>query len=351
MTLKQVVRYMLFLAIVVWQMLGYSQSNTIKTVTLEERQNEFLKWKFGVFFHFGMSTFNNRDWSTGYEDPAIFNPTKMDCNQWIRESKNAGANYAVLTAKHTDGWCLWDSKYTQHDITQFSKFKNGKGDIVREFVNACRANKMHVGFYYCLPGDYSSRWGNKEDSINGYKITKEQEDLHGLPPEAKGNYVEFVEKQLTELLTQYGKVDIIFMDQFNNRYTGKHWLQLKSLIHQLQPACVVVANNSQDFNESDLVSYEYTYLKSKGKQALPSVDNSKVSEVSDCIVDGATWFWNNEIKLKLQNPQAIVDKLKYCNAHKSNYILNVQPNRQGLIAGEYLVTLRKVGLLLKQEGE
>ena len=76
---------------------SYSQKNDSKDTTLEQRQNEFLKWKFGVFFHFGMSTFNNRDWSTGYEDPLIFNPSKLNCNQWIKEAKKAGANYAVLT--------------------------------------------------------------------------------------------------------------------------------------------------------------------------------------------------------------------------------------------------------------
>ena len=328
---------------------SYSQKNDSKDTTLEQRQNEFLKWKFGVFFHFGMSTFNNRDWSTGYEDPLIFNPSKLNCNQWIKEAKKAGANYAVLTTKHTDGWCLWDSKYTDHDITAFKNYKNGKGDIVREFVEACRKNNMHVGLYYCLPGDYSANYGNKEDAKRGYKITKEQEDLHGLPHEAKGDYEGFIEKQVTELFTQYGRIDIVFMDQYSNKYTEKYWLQLKALMHKLQPACIIVANNGQDYQVSDVVSYEYTWLKNvKGRNALPPEDNSKVSEVSDCIVDGSTWFWNEELNLKLQNPKAIVDKLKYCNAHKSNYILNVQPNRDGLIAGEYLKTLRKVGELNKE---
>ena len=244
---------------------------------------------------------------------------------------------------------MWDSKYTDHDITAFKNYKNGKGDIVREFVEACRKNNMHVGLYYCLPGDYSANYGNKEDAKRGYKITKEQEDLHGLPHEAKGDYEGFIEKQVTELFTQYGRIDIVFMDQYSNKYTEKYWLQLKALMHKLQPACIIVANNGQDYQVSDVVSYEYTWLKNvKGRNALPPEDNSKVSEVSDCIVDGSTWFWNEELNLKLQNPKAIVDKLKYCNAHKSNYILNVQPNRDGLIAGEYLKTLRKVGELNKE---
>ena len=102
-------------------------------------QEKFLGWRFGMFIHFNMATFNNRQWATGTEDPATFAPSKLDCGQWLDAAVAAGMKYAVLTVKHTGGWCLWDSKHTEaHDIRSFRNFRNGQGDLVRESVEACR---------------------------------------------------------------------------------------------------------------------------------------------------------------------------------------------------------------------
>ena len=73
-------------------------------------REEFLTWKFGMFVHFKVATFHEREWATGYEDPASFAPDKLDCNQWVDAAAAAGMKYAVLTVKHTGGWCLWDSE-------------------------------------------------------------------------------------------------------------------------------------------------------------------------------------------------------------------------------------------------
>lgn len=313
--------------------LGFSQNNSLSKDLLAKHR-DFLTWKFGVFFHFNMGTYCNREWTTGYEDPMIFNPIKLDCNQWISEAKNAGMTYAVLTTKHTGGWCLWDSKYTTHDITAMKNYKNGEGDIVREFVDACRKNGVRVGFYYCLPGDFSK--GKLEDG---------QEDLHGLPPEAKGDYEGFIEKQITELFTQYGKIDIFFADQYSNPYTSGHWRKIKKLIHDLQPWCIVVANNARDYRDTDIIGYEHPWLKAKGRPDMPPKGNKEATEVNDCIVDGALWFWHDDVKPKLQTPEGIMKKLRFCNENNANYLLNVQPDRDGLISGEYLETLRKVAEL------
>lgn len=97
---------------------------------------EFLKWKFGMLIDFNTATFNGQEWPNGYEDSATFAPTNLDCGQWADAAKAAGMKYAVLTVKHTEGYPLWDSACTTHDITAFKNFKNGKGDIVREFVDA-----------------------------------------------------------------------------------------------------------------------------------------------------------------------------------------------------------------------
>ena len=119
-------------------------------------QADFLRLRFGLFLHFNMATYVNREWANGYEDPALFTPDKLDCGQWADLAVAAGMKYAVLTVKHTGGWCLWDSEHTTHDIAGFVNYKKGKGDIVREFVDASRARGLKIGFYYCFPGDFSN---------------------------------------------------------------------------------------------------------------------------------------------------------------------------------------------------
>ena len=105
---------------------------------LSESQKAFQKLKFGIFLHFNMATFFPVEWASGYEDPLKFTPSKLDCEQWADAAKSIGMKYAVLTVKHTGGWCLWPSDATKHDTEQFKNFKDGKGDIVKEFVDAFR---------------------------------------------------------------------------------------------------------------------------------------------------------------------------------------------------------------------
>ena len=239
---------------------------------LVDKQREFLSWKFGMFLHFNVATFNNQQWAGGYEDPATFAPSKMDCGQWADAAKAAGMKYAVLTVKHTGGWCLWPSKLTTHDMTAFPNYKQGKGDIVREFVDAFRARGLKIGFYYCAPGNFEGKYGNT--------LPKSKPALHGLPPEAKDDYVGFMKKQFTELLGNYGPIDLIWVDQFANSYTGKRWGEIKAHIHSLQPNCLVIANNSHDFRQTDIYGYEYpVYIRKSRSGELPAAGNKTPSEV------------------------------------------------------------------------
>ncbi|HEY6853013.1 MAG TPA: alpha-L-fucosidase, partial [Gemmatimonadales bacterium] len=100
----------------------------------------------GIFVHFGVNTFSDREWGDGTEDPASFNPTALDCRQWARAAKSAGATRLVLTAKHHDGFCLWPSRLTSHSVGH-SSWRGGQGDVVREFADACRAEGLGAGLY------------------------------------------------------------------------------------------------------------------------------------------------------------------------------------------------------------
>jgi alpha-L-fucosidase len=305
---------------------------------LKKKQDEFLRWKFGIFIHFNMATFNNEEWANGYEDPGSFNPAKLDCGQWADAAKSAGMKYGVLTVKHTGGWCLWDSKYTTHDITSFMNFRNGKADLVKEYIDAFRSRGLKVGLYYCLPGNYANIWGNK--------LECGKTDLHGLFPEAIGDYEWYIEKQVEELLTKYGKIDLLWFDQYSNPYTAKYWKLLKELVHKLQPDCVVIANNSQSFNETDIVGFEYPYLKSaKPGHELPQEGNKNPAEVCDCI-DEKGWFWHSGIE-KIRQVDEIVDMVRLCNSRSANYLLDVPPDNNGILPETYVNRLKEVGERLK----
>src|SRR5215217_6869977 len=108
-----------------------------------------LQWhrdELAMFLHFGVNTFTNREWGDGTESPSIFNPTALDARQWARTASRAGFRAMVLTAKHHDGFCLWPTKTTTHSVAS-SPFRGGRGDVMREFVDACRAEDLRVGVY------------------------------------------------------------------------------------------------------------------------------------------------------------------------------------------------------------
>src|SRR5215471_7183947 len=209
----------------------------ISSVALSPEQRDFMTWRFGMFVHFNLGTFADIDWAGGYEDPALFQPAKLDCGQWADAAKDAGMTYLVLTVKHTEGIALYDSQVTTHDITKFTHYKNGKGDIVREFVAACRSRGLKVGLYYCFPGDFS-------DEAHHNAPPPGKPNLHGLPPEAIGDYAGFMKSQLKELLTGYGPIDLLWIDQYHNPYTSEQWPEIFKYIRSFQPNCIIVGNNS-----------------------------------------------------------------------------------------------------------
>ncbi len=309
---------------------------------LKRKHEEFRSWKFGLFMHFNIATFHNVGWATGHEDPLSFTPSKLNCEQWADAAISAGMKYAVLTVKHTEGYPLWPSKTTTHSITAFSNFRDGKGDLVQEYVDAFRKKGIKVGFYYCLPGDYSAaKWSNH--SPEG------KFDLHGMPPETHGDpdaMQQMIEAQVTELLTQYGKIDLMWFDQIYNKYTGKHWLEVKALVGRLQPNCIVIGNCATDYKLTDIYSWEYPYLRArpghKPGDELPPEDNVNAGEVCDTVMP--KWFWDSRNKLTFEAEKAY-EMLDLCNTRGANYLLNVPPDKDGVISTPSLEFLQEIGRL------
>ena len=113
---------------------------------IKKEQLDFLNWEFGVFFHFGIRTFNegHKDWDMKEMKLSSFNPTDLDCDEWIKTVSDAGAKYAVLVCKHHDGFANWPSAYTDYSVKN-TPWKGGKGDVVKEYVDACRKYGVKVG--------------------------------------------------------------------------------------------------------------------------------------------------------------------------------------------------------------
>ncbi|MFC1761182.1 alpha-L-fucosidase [Planctomycetota bacterium] len=313
------------------------------TKPVSQPRDDFLNWQFGMFIHFNVATFNEREWANGYEDPATFAPDKLDCHQWAEAASAARMQYAVLTVKHTGGWCLWDSAHTDtHDVGAFLDYMDGKGDIVREYVEAFRKRGIKVGLYYCFPGDYAGKHGSPPPP-------KGKEDLHGLPPEAKADRVGFMKKQLTELLTQYGKIDLLWIDQYSNKYTYNRWQEILKHVKSHQPNCLVLANNSLDYKDTDIHGYEYPWMVQKNPaKALPPEDNKNPAEVCDKI--GPGWFWSSREKgTNLKSAEEAVNLLKLCNSRRANYLLNVAPDKSGQIPDYAFKCLQELGDLLGTE--
>ena len=151
-------------------------------------QLEFMDWEFGVFFHFGIRSFflGHRDWDNQPMPASAFNPDQLDCEQWIRTASEAGATYAILVCKHHDGFANWPTKYSDYSVAQ-TPWKDGKGDVVREYVDACRKYGLKVGLYYS-----PAQWGGS----TSFSEAKEYDDY-------------FI-GQISELLTNYGRICLLY---------------------------------------------------------------------------------------------------------------------------------------------
>jgi alpha-L-fucosidase len=188
-----------------------------------------LEWQHderALFLHFGVNTFTDREWGDGREDPGIFNPNALDARQWARAARAAGFRALILTAKHHDGFCLWPTRTTRHSVGA-SPWRGGHGDVVREFVDACRAEGVKAGLYL-------SPWDRHEPT-------------YGDSP----RYNDFYADQLTELLTQYGPIREVWFDGANGegpkgRQQTYDWPRVWALVRRLQPHALIFSDAGPD---------------------------------------------------------------------------------------------------------
>ena len=188
-----------------------------------------LAWQrraFAIFVHFGTNTFTHREWGDGQAPASVFNPAALDADQWAAAAQAAGAKAMVLTAKHHDGFCLWPSAYTDYSVKS-SPWRNGQGDVVRDFVDACRRHGL-------VPGLYLSPWDRHEPAYGD-----------------SAAYNAFYLAQLEELLTRYGELGEIWFDGAcgegaNGKRQQYDWNAFFETCRRLQPHAVTFGDGGTD---------------------------------------------------------------------------------------------------------
>jgi alpha-L-fucosidase len=275
-----------------------------------------------LFTHFGVNTFTGRSTGLGNEDPKLFNPTNLDCGQWVRVAKETGFKGIILTAKHHDGFCLWPTATTSHSVKN-STWKDGKGDVVRELADACKAGGIKLGIY-CSPWDRN--------------VTNYDSD--------KPAYAKFYHEQLSELLGNYGPVYEMWFD--GNKANVADWQNIIGVVRKLQPQAVIKQGPRLDPILEDVrwVGNEaacaplanWSVYPAPGTK--PSADNSPAQwfpDECDTMMIGH-WFWDGT------QPRDLATLLNYYYTsvgRNSILLLNVAPDKRGLFSDDSVKRLHE----------
>lgn len=291
---------------------------------LRERQQEFVDLKFGMFIHFNIPTFMDEDWADPDADPAIFAPAKLDCRQWAAAARSAGMRFGCLTTKHHSGFCIWDTASTDYNVMNSSV----KRDVVREYVDAFREAGLKVMLYYSILDTH-----------------------HRLRPgHIRRDHLQLIRTQLTELLTNYGPIEALVIDGWDApwsriSYETVPFADIYGLVKSLQPECLVMDLNAAKYPKEALF---YTDIKSYEQNAGQHIskEENRLPALS-CLPLNKMWFWKSSYpEDSVKDPEWIVrENIEPFNEAYCTYILNVAPNRDGLVDANALAALKRIGEL------
>lgn len=289
-----------------------------------KEQLEWQEAELSMFLHFGVNTFTDREWGEGTEDPRVFNPTELDAAQWVSVAKEAGFRYLILTTKHHDGFCLWPSKFTDHSV-KASPWRNGRGNVVREFARAVSAAKLKLGIYV-------SPWDRHERT-------------YGDSPAYNRHFV----NQLTELLTEYGEVAEVWFDGAcgegpNGKRQEYDWQSYYDTIRKLQPKALIAICGP----DIRWVGNEEGYARETEWSVQPAPPGARQpvdgwawypAECDVSIRPG--WFWHASEDDKVKSLDHLVDIYFKSVGRNSVLLLNVPPNTRGLLSDPDVARLRE----------
>jgi alpha-L-fucosidase len=281
-----------------------------------------------MFVHFGINTFTDREWGDGTEDPALFNPTRLDTRQWARAARDGGFKLIILTAKHHDGFCLWPTDTTDHCVRR-SPWRGGQGDLVREFSDAARAEGLKVGLYL-------SPWDRNAPS-------------YGDSPRYNDFYVE----QLTELLTRYGTIAEVWFDGANGegpngRRQEYDWPRFQRAVKDLQPDSIIFSDAGPDIrwigNERGIAGDPNWSTVDPAVVPFPGTSGPGVREAlqhghphgtvwrpgeADVSIRPG-WFWHPAQDEEVRSVENLTELYFLSVGRNANLLLNVPPTTEGL---------------------
>jgi len=268
-----------------------------------------------MFLHFGVNTFTDREWGEGTEDPKIFNPIDLDARQWVQSAKDAGFKYMILTAKHHDGFCLFQSKYTEHSVKN-SPWKNGKGDVVKELSDACREFGVKMGFYL-------SPWDRHEQSYGDSPV-----------------YNQYFKNQLAELLTNYGEMAEVWFDGAcgegpNGKRQEYDWAGFYDVVRKHQPNALIAicGPDVRWVGNEDGYARETEWSVQEPNPTFHPGATDKIWYPAECDVSiRPGWFWHASEDERVKSLEHLIDIYYKSVGRNSVLLLNVPPNNRGLIA-------------------
>jgi len=325
---------------------AFADSAPVEPATRRTRVlGDYEEMQFGVSYHFSMNTFTGNDYETGGVPASTYNPTHLDVRQWIRVAHELGARYAVLTAKHMSGFCLWDSEGYDYDVAA----SRNKTDVVAEFMAACKEYGVRPGFYYCIL-----------DPHNEGKF-----DWDSAVPDA---YYQLIKRHLTQLHSRYRTPCYQLLDITWKISSEQRW-ELYRLIKSMSPECLVVMN--QAFYQSrrnmgkicepaswptDVINGEDTLPPPEGHNPNISMDGkTRYLPLEAWIPTGPpykpmppmhSWFWREGFQM--QDPQVIADAYRACRQRNANLLLNLSPDTSGRLTDDAVKTLQQVQKLIKK---
>ncbi len=288
------------------------------------RQLAWHKLEYYAFVHFGPNTFTDQEWGHGTEKPEVFNPTNLDCRQWVRTFKEAGMKQVIITAKHHDGFCLWPSAYSTHTVAQ-SKWRDGKGDVLMELRKACNEYGLKMGVYL-------SPWDRNHPK-------------YGTP-----EYNQVFADMLKEVLTKYGPIYEVWFDGANGEGpNGKKqvydWKLFNETVRKYAPEAVIFSDGGPDIrwvgNESGYAPETCWAMIQSGK-FLPGVADQKILGTglqngdqwvpAECDVSiRPGWFYHASQDGQVKTAAQLMDLYERSVGHNASFLLNVPPDRRGLI--------------------
>ena len=299
-----------------------------------EQQVKWLRMEWYAFVHFGLNTYTDREWGYGDENPEMFNPAGFDAEAIVRTFKEAGMNGMIYTAKHHDGFCTWPTESTGHNITK-SPWKGGKGDVVREFANACQKH----GFPF---GTYLSPW-DRNCAEYGRK-----------------GYLKVYYKQIEELLTNYGPIFEIWFDgamggdgyyggaregrNIGNADDYYNYTQVVRNIRKLQKKCIIWGAAGR--GDVTWAGSEKGYAR---HYPLWNANKNKwLSLEADTPINHRGWFWHPGQGGHVKDPEHLMQVYLSSVGRGANLILNLAPNRDGRLDPADVAALQAFGQMRRE---